>query len=80
MYDESYNVDVSAMENKCAEQSTRVNKVFFRMSESTARLEAPDDDNQGGISREEMGNNNAEERAELLLQRLKKYKSGLTKR
>jgi hypothetical protein len=27
-----------------------------------------------------MGNNNAEERAELLLQRSKKYKSGLTKR
>jgi hypothetical protein len=28
------------MEDKCAEQSTRVNKVLFRMSESTARLEA----------------------------------------
>jgi hypothetical protein len=40
MYDESYNVYLAAMEDMCAEQSTRVNKVFFRMSESTARLEA----------------------------------------
>jgi hypothetical protein len=40
MYDESYDVYLAAMEDKCAEQSTRVNKVLFRMSESTARLEA----------------------------------------
>jgi hypothetical protein len=40
MYDVSYHVYLAAMEDKCAEQSTRVNKVFFRMSESTARLEA----------------------------------------
>ncbi len=40
MYDEGYNADLATMEDKYAELSTPANKVFFRVSESTARPEA----------------------------------------
>lgn len=40
MYDDGYNADLATMEDKYAELSTPAEKVFFRVSESTARPEA----------------------------------------